>query len=587
MEREDSAGEGRRGFPFRWASALRLGLLFAMVVACYAPSLGNGFVYDDLQLIVRTPPPGSVSEVLGVFAEPHWPTLPYYRPIARFTMVVQQALHGGNAAPYHLFNAVAMAVTSLLAYALLRAPAFGIPVTLAWLGAALFALHPIASSTVHPICSGRETLLPALFAVASVAAFLRPGRRCYGLALVMFGAALLSKEQAIVVPGMLVLADVLGLSADGPGRRPGAWLRRHLPFLGLTGAYLVLRAFVLDGGNETKFVAGSYPSGPLRSFYFTFQTTLTPFVDLVYEPREPIWNAGWRRVVWPLLAVLGGVAVALQGSAVRARVVFWLGWIALSVALTSNFLHQQAPFAERYGFLALLGFVGIAAVLASTVWERPAARRAATSIGVVIVVACAAVSASRFRFYVDDLTFLEQWLRTDPLAGQVHLSLASHHDQAGNPETAAFHYRKALELGPRQRSAQRGLGALLLREGDLDGAAFHLEQAVRFFPKYALAHFDLGRLHLARSQPEDALAHLARAVSLEPQVWRAHHQLGLALLRLQRAEEARASFERALALAPRSVVVHQDLAAALTELGRHDEAAAHRGGAAKQGGGAP
>ncbi len=167
-----SAGEGRRGFPLWLARALRLGLLFAIVVACYAPSLRNGFVYDDLQLIVWSEPPRSLGEVARVFAEPHWPTLPYYRPVARLSMVVQQGLHGANASAYHLFNTVAMAVVSLLAYALLRTPAFGIAVLPAWLGAALFALHPIASSTVHPICSGRETLLPALFIIATVAAFL-------------------------------------------------------------------------------------------------------------------------------------------------------------------------------------------------------------------------------------------------------------------------------------------------------------------------------------------------------------------------------------------------------------------------------
>jgi hypothetical protein len=190
--RGGSAGDDRRGFPDWLPGVLRLALLFALVVVCYAPSLGNGFVYDDLQLIVESEPPGSPGEVARVFFEPHWPTLPYYRPIARLTMVLQQAAHGANAAPYHLFNALAMAFTSLLAYALLRSPAFGIPVLLAWLGAALFALHPIASATVHPICSGRETLLPALFTVATVAAFVRSGRFSYGLSVAMFALALLS-----------------------------------------------------------------------------------------------------------------------------------------------------------------------------------------------------------------------------------------------------------------------------------------------------------------------------------------------------------------------------------------------------------
>lgn len=571
-----SAGEGRRGLPIGLSRALRLALLFALVVACYAPSLRNGFVYDDLQLIVESEPPRSVADVLRVFAEPHWPTLPYYRPVSRLSMVAQQGLSGKNAAPFHLFNVLAMGVTSLLAYGLLRTPSFRIGVGPAWIAAALFALHPIASSTVHPICSGRETLLPALFTIATVAAFVRPGPRWYGASIALFAAALLSKEQAIVVPGMLVLADALGLSADAPGRRPGAWLRRSLPFFLLAGLYLGLRSLVLEGGNETRIVVWRDPAGVLQSLYFTVQTTLVPFVELVYEPREAVWNAGWRRVVWPLLAVGAGLAVAVRWAAVGRRVVFWLGWIALSVALTSNLLHQQARFAERYGFLALLGFVGIAAVLVADRWQRPGFRRAATVIGVAAVLACGAISASRARFYADDRAFLEQWLRSDPRAGQAHLSLGSHYDRAGDPARATHHYRIALEIGPRQRSAHRALGALLRRQGDLEGAAFHLEQAVRFYPAFGRARFDLGRVYLERGDPAAAIAQLERATQLEPGVPRGHQLLGVALLEVGRPGEALASFERALALAPRSRAAHQGAAEALAALGRDGEASDHR-----------
>jgi len=250
----------------------------------------------------------------------------------------------------------------------------------------------------------------------------------------------------------------------------------------------------------------------------------------------------------------------------------------LSLALTSNLLHQQARFAERYGFLSLLGFVGIAAVLASTGWQRPRFRRGVTLAGVLLLVACAAISVSRARYYRDDRTFLEQWLRSDPRSGQAHLSLASHYELAGEPARAELHYREALEIGPRQRSAHRGLGALLLEQGDLDGAAFHLEQAVRFFPNFALAHFDLGRLHLERGELEAAREHLERAARLEPRVWRAHRLLGVVLLRLGQPEQALASLERARDLAPRNPIVRDDLAAALAALGREGGARERRRG---------
>src|SRR5262249_58752993 len=103
--------------------------------------------------------------------------------------------------------------------------------------AALFALHPLASSTVYPIASGRETLLPSLWTLLAVYAFLRSGSRWYAVALAAFAAALFSKEQSVVVPALFVLADGLRLSADAPGGDLRRWAARYLPIAAIVRLY--------------------------------------------------------------------------------------------------------------------------------------------------------------------------------------------------------------------------------------------------------------------------------------------------------------------------------------------------------------
>jgi len=218
------------------------------VLALYAPSLQNGFVYDDHVLIVDAPAPESASDVLRVFGERHWFNLPYYRPIPRSSLVVQKALHGNAPTGYHAFNVVLLGIATLLVHALLRLPVFRVAPAPAFLAAALFAVHPVASSCVYPIASGRETLIPAIFVLVALYAFLRPGAGAYATALIAFAAALLSKEQAVVVPGLFALADVLGLTPSPPGRDGRRWLRRYAPVAAIVGGYALLRLWIIPGG---------------------------------------------------------------------------------------------------------------------------------------------------------------------------------------------------------------------------------------------------------------------------------------------------------------------------------------------------
>lgn len=557
-------------------------LLFLVVVGLYSPSLRNDFIYDDNQLIVDAPAPRSLGAMARVFVEPHWHNLPYYRPIARLSMVVQKALHGDRPAPYHLFNAVLMGIAAVLAYALLRLPVFEIPSALALVGAALFAVHPIASACVYPISSGRETLMPAVFIIASLSAFLRSGGGWRALALAMFAAALLSKEQALITPGLLVLADALGFSADPPGRRLGAWVRRYAPVVAIALAYLLARSLVFEGVGDYRIAVASRPMEPLLSVTYTLQTALMPFVELAYEPREEVWNSGWRRMIWPILVVLGAVAVYGSWPRVRTRVLFWSGWAVLSLLPTANLLRQQTRFAERYGFLSLLGIVAIASVLASTVWERPRTRRWLTGIGVALVVASAAISAHRVDSYANHVAFLEQWLRSDPEAPQPHFSLGGHYDRQGELARAAFHYRRALAVWPVHAKANRKLGVVLLKQGELELAAAHLERAVEIESDSQEAHHGLGVVYLKQGRLAAARTHFERAAAIDPDFARAHQMLGITLTREGRFEEALEHLGRALELRPGLGGIHGPMAVALSVLGREEEAEYHRRQAARE-----
>jgi tetratricopeptide (TPR) repeat protein len=496
-----------------WLACIALALLTG---ATYAPALRNGFVYDDRILIVEQPPPQSLADLARVFAERHWFNLPYYRPVSRFTMVLQKGVHGNDPVPYHAFNLAAGLAAGLLLLALLRQPGFGIARGPALAAAALFVAHPITSDCVYPISSGRETLIPAVMSLAALVFWLREGAAARTLALALLALALLAKEQAIVLPAVFVWADALGVAAGAPGRSPGRWLRRHAPVAAVVAGYLVLRALVFGAGEGPRVAFFAAPLGPPLTLLYTLQTVFAPFAELVYEPRPQVWLSAGRLSI----ALLGAAAIALTaasaGGRPRRAALFCAGFALLSLAPTANLLVQEAPFAERYGLLALAGIAGAAAAaVAGHAWT-PLAARLGVVAALALVMSAAAVSRGRAPDWADDLAFHEQWLRTDPGAAQPHV----------------------------------GLGQWYADRGDVARSRAHYEAAIALEPGYAVAHASLGAVLLAHGQAEEALAHLERAAALAPETASTWNNLGAARARRGRKAEAEAAYERALALDP-------------------------------------
>ena len=285
--------------------------LVALAIGLYLPSLDNQFLYDDHEIILSNPPLSSFGDLLQIFRERHFPRVPYYRPITRTTFLLQKTLHGDRPEPFHLVNFLLLAATGLLAYALLQLPQFQVQPVPALLASALFVVHPVASSCVYPICSGRETLLPTALTLAALYALLRAGSAWYATAVALFVLSLFAKEQMVVVPALFVVADLLRLSGDPPGRDLGRWLRRYAPFPLILVGYLVIR-HDLFGGTEYRFSDGS--EVPF-AFLYALQTIVAPFYQLIYEPSREVWLSAVRLLL--SVAVMLGLGWAYPGSGNR------------------------------------------------------------------------------------------------------------------------------------------------------------------------------------------------------------------------------------------------------------------------------
>lgn len=590
------------GLSPRWLMAALLLLALGAGVLYGVAAWSATWIYDDIEVILNHPPPESVADVAQYFRERHFPGLAYYRPITRSTLLVQKALHGENPRPFHLFNGALAGLLLVVAWGALRR--LGVGPWSALAVAALLALHPATSSCVYPTASGRETLQPAVFALATLWASLRWGPRWTVATLVLFTASLFGKEQMVVMPALLLLADALGLGKSAEGPRQGliaalqdsagssgwfsALLRwmdrerwvRYGTMAAVTVAYFGLRQ-KLFGGDELRFAVLEQPLGPLVSLLYSLQTLFLPFVDLHYEPPFAVWWTPWRAVAGLVLAVVL-VLAARRAGASKPLLAFAAGWFVLAQLATANVLYQEAKFSERYVLLAYFAAALVAGLWLSR-WERAGqlpGNEGRWVFGIVagLIVLSAAVSFHRGQFFRDPFSFHAQWAVTNSATEIPRMGLGLDYAERGEPERAELNFREALALKPDYVDGHFNYSNFLADQRRYEEAAAGYRRVVelapdRFQPRVNLADVLrlAGRYGEARQAYGEALGSLAS--DSDPRI---------AELQARRVEMAAAlatasgegvdSWSRAVAAAPEDADLRLRYGNALADLGRLPEA---------------
>lgn len=579
-------------------AAGRLGARAAAALALLAllpflNGLAADFTFDD-KVIVRDNPrlaaPGRVGEVFTshYFGGP-LSTAKNYRPVVLLTYAVQRWTTGTDPLPFHVVNVALHGATTLLFAAWLLS--LGMPRPPALAAAALFAVVPIHVEAVTGLV-GRAELLVALLVFLSALLFRRAtdgGLRAgaYAGALVLSLVALFTKEHAVVLPGLVVLGELLRRDTEEP---LGARLRRKaLPMAGLLlplVAFAAVRHFALGGllAKKAAFFELDNPLAPLphllraaNGLWLLLRyaaKTVVPLglsadhsahaLDLIVSPSDPRAAAG-------LVGVLGLAVAAV--AAIRRQPLVTLG-IALFLGTflpTSNVLFPIGTiYGDRLAYLPSAGLLAAAAGLAAAVPGASTAFRAAL-LGVALVVYAGATVERNEVFRGDDRLF-DDMVAKVPRSARARYNVAYVAWGRGEKVVARASLEKAVALFPRYYDAWALLGLVARKELRWDDARASYRRAVGIKPDYELGWLGLaraeeasGRLVEGERACVEGLGRLPRSAPLLGQRAKLLHALG-------RLDEARTAWKAALAADVGSVESRLGLARTLSALGREAEA---------------
>lgn len=376
--------------------AFAFAVLALLVALAYGNSLRNGFALDDRILIVENKLLTSPAGLAALLLDDYWLARlsPYgdppffsglYRPMTVASYAFNYFIGGLQPLGYHLVNVLLHLIVSVLVYLVARQLQFVREAALA--AAGLFAVHPIHTEVVSNV-AGRAELLMAMGVLGSL---WFAARRERNLSLGAFALGLLSKEQALMLPFLLVLFDFCsrGRFLNSPdhqitrsvNQRIHRFASRYGWYVVVLLLYLLLRGYALGG----RLIAHTgFLENPAA--YADFWTRLLTALKVagVY-----LWLCVWPVALsadysydaipvplslldWQVLAGLlswGGLLVAAAWSYRRGdrRVTFAIGLAVITFAPVSNVIISIGTLmGERLFYLPSAGLC----LLAGLAYER-------------------------------------------------------------------------------------------------------------------------------------------------------------------------------------------------------------------------
>jgi tetratricopeptide (TPR) repeat protein len=566
-------------------------VLLALTLAAYLPALDAGFVFDDSVYVTQDARMESAEGLRRIWTEVGGPEYRHqYYPLTSSGFWVQYQLWGEHPFGYHLVNVLLHALNAVLLWRLLGA----LRVPGAWLGAAIFAVHPVHVQSVAWITELKNVLSTA-FVLSSALVLvnwfdLDRGRRSasgdarrpglYALGLGLFVCALLSKTATCLLPAALVL--LLWWKRDRLGRRDVLAL---LPLFVVGVAFVAMTVFLEthyrahgeafgQSGLERCLIAG-------RSIWFYAGKLLWPAGLVFIYPRWTVDVHAWWQYLYPLALV--GVLLGLWWlrpkigkGPVTAAAYFTLAVAPLSfvnVAFT-----RLSYVSDHWQYWASMGFIALGAAVADVVARRlrpVQARRAATVGALAIVAVLAGLTWQRCHVYRNERTLWTDTIARNPAAWVAHNNLALALQSAGQLDEAIDHFRQSVTLNPEYAEGHNNLGLALMFQGRLDEAVRAYHGALRLEPDLPGPHFNLALVRRSQGRLDDAIRHYREVLRHAPGSVETMTNLGEALEARGETAEALRQYRKALDIAPRNAEAHLRLGAALLDAGRLDEANGH------------
>jgi len=566
-------------------TALLAGAIFALTAAMHAPGIRGEFLSDDEGYITDNYLLRSWSGLRKIWGDPR--AMPQYYPLTFTSFWVEHHLWNNRPAGYHASNVLIHALNAALVYLLLRR----LRLPGAWLGGAIFALHPVNVASVAWVAE-RKNVLSTAFYLASLMCYARylhldqserDARSGTGYALAglgLFCCALLSKTVTCTLPVTILLI---------------MWWRRVRIDLRAVLGLVPMFALSLGAGAVTVWVERSSAAFELtwlqrvliagRAFWFYAVTLLWPFRLCMMHPRWVIDVGTWWGYLFPVslvcvfvLAVLGS---RKTGRAPLAVLLFFAATLAPVLGLV-NFGYMQHSFvADHLIYLACIGPIAFLASLGTKAaqYRGKTGRNIALAVAAALIAGLGLMTWKRSGVYADRGKLWDDTIAKNPGSSMAWNGRGMFNSTKGNLEQAIADYSKAIELGSGSYLANtnrsvhyRNRGYAYYRKGQFDRAIDDYDKAIELAPRNVKSYVGRGYAYHKKGLYGKAIRDYTKAIELEPDCYRAYRARWEAHFATNRYDMGIRDLDKAIALAPKVPLNYSARGMAHSQLGNQEQA---------------
>lgn len=483
-----------------WLAFIILAIIGLVI---YSNSFNNQLFWDDDDVITN-----------NVFIKDwqHWPKFfsesliagarqvsNYWRPLLLVSFSLDYHLWGLNQLGYHLTNTILHIIAAGLIFLFILR--ISRKYLLSFFVALFFLVHPLNTEAVA-YAAGRADPLSAVLAMLSLIFYLdfrkkvkffskvetgdlgiKSQRFKIFFSLVFFIAALLTKEQVIMLPALILLIEYVLI--DWGEKNFWHKLISVSPFIFISAIYLVLRLTFFNfnnllGGMESDY--GIYNSS-IWIRLLTFAKVMVDFFSLLFIPaglqmaREvaPVASVFSRPAIIFLATVIIGAVLAIKTWRKNKLIAFGLAWYFIWLIPRTNVLQINRPMYEHWLYLPMVGLwlallsliiLAMAKLEAKYGWAKKL-----KSIGLAVLIVYAlffsCLTIRRNQDWRDPVTFYEKNLRSTPSSFIQHNNLGMAYAAKGDNEKAIKEYRRAMAIKDIYPQVHYNLANVWLRSANL------------------------------------------------------------------------------------------------------------------------
>ena len=533
----------------RFRGRLLAAILVLFVVIAYLPAMTSGFIWDDDLLLTANPNIRSVDGLARIW---QGKASCDYIPLTFSSYWLEEKLWGDAPPGYHIVNILLHAVSAVLLWRILermRVPG-------AWLGALLFAIHPINVASVAWIAERKNTLACVFFFGAWLS-YLRfhelRRKEFYVFSMLLFVLAALSKGAVVTMPIVL-----LGCVLWSNQRITGRDAFRIVPFMVIAAVMALLTIHYQATAVNFGILPANISFRIARAGAAVWIYLREIIFPVGLSPMSPQWwpDLGSPIDYLPAILVLAFGILFFACRRTWARPLLFVSGYYLALLLpVLGFawmtLQQEIHTADWWQYFAAPGiFAGIAAGIVTL--ARSTTQKAQFALRILLCGAVVALTFQTWRranIYHSMETYCRAVLAEDPQLWSLQTNLGVALQQQGKFDEAIGRHRAALRANPRFMEAHNNLANVLVAKGAFEEGEAEYLKALGLTPSNANVLGNLADLYFREGKLRKALATDAEAIKADRYNPERYLKFGAKLMANNQLKQAAICFRNAQLLA--------------------------------------